>query len=373
MNKIAYSGNDVHKEKIMIAVYLEKGNLPEIEKRIENDKAKVQKFYKRLKQKYPNIKACYEASSSGYVFYRWLKEIGVECEVIAPGLIPKKSSDRIKTDRRDAQKLGRLYRAGELTAVHVPEEEEEAVRSISRLREQLVRESGRSKQYILKFLRARGFIYRESNNWTQKHWSYLKGIRFDKEQEQYTLDSHIRLLEYKQIELEEATKKIEEIARSEKYKEPVQKLRNYRGIDTVTAMGVMSEIIDFKRFANAKSIMSYVGLIPGERSSGEVRKQGAITKCGNSRVRRLLIEAAWHYRHKPGITKPLQKRLKGQPVEEKQKSLKCQKRLHARMFHLLAKGKNKNKVTTAIARELIGFIWATMTNSEKNEKELVTV
>lgn len=369
MEKIAYVGNDVHKETISLAVYEEVGQFPIIEKKIPNDRAKVQKFYKKLAGKY-RIKACYEASGCGYVMHRWLKDIGVYCEVIAPGLIPSKSSDRVKTDKRDAQKLARLFRAGELTSVHIPEEEEESIRSVTRLREQLAKEVKASKQYIVKFLQARGLGYRDGENWTKKHWQFLRGIQFENEMDRFTFERYVGVLEYKQIELNAVEKKIDEIACGEKYGDKVSRLKSFRGIDTLTATGIVSEIIDFDRFGSARAFMAYVGLVPSENSSGETRRQGKITKCGNSRVRRLLVEAAWHYRHKPWISKTLECRMKDQPVEVKRLSLQCQKRLHGRMYHLLMRGKAKNKATTAVARELAGFIWALMTKRISNDEVL---
>jgi transposase len=359
MKKVAYVGNDVHKESVVIAVYIEAETVPQIEHKMINEKTTVQKFYRKLQKEY-EVKACYEASSSGYVFHRWLKEIGVECAVVAPSLIPQRSGDRVKTDKRDAQKLGRLYRAGELTSVHVPEEKEEAIRGITRLREQVAREIRSSKQYLLKFLQVRGYVYRDGDNWTQKHWRFIRSIRFAHEADQYVLDRYISLLEFKLLEQKDIDARIEELARESEYKTSVEKLRCLRGIDTITAMGVISEVIDFKRFGSARAFMSYLGVTPGERSSGGVNKRTGITKTGNKRVRRLLVEAAWHYRHRPSISNNLKKRIGDQGVDMQEFSLKCQKRLHKRWYGLMLKGKAKNKALVAIARELAGFLWALM-------------
>jgi transposase len=332
-----------------------------------NEKSAVQKFYRRLQKEY-EVKACYEASSSGYVFHRWLKEIGVECTVVAPSLIPQRSGDRVKTDKRDAQKLGRLYRAGELTSVHVPEEKEEAIRGITRLREQVAREIRSSKQYLLKFLQVRGYVYRDGDNWTQKHWRFIRSIRFPHEADQYVLDRYISLLEFKLLEQKDIDDKIEKMAGECEYKAAVAKLRCLRGIDTITAMGVISEVIDFKRFGSARAFMSYLGVTPGERSSGTVMKRTGITKTGNKRVRRLLVEAAWHYRHRPHVSREFKKRMVGQGIEMEEFSLKCQKRLHKRWYGLIMKGKEKNKALVAIARELAGFVWALMVQESAREE-----
>lgn len=359
---IAYVGNDVHQAFVTVALYEGDSREPKIEKEMRNEKIVVQKFYKKLRGKY-EIRSCYEAGCCGYVFYRWLKEIGVQCEVIAPSLIPKRSGDRIKTDKRDAKNLGRLYRAGELVAVHIPDEESESERSIIRLRGQIKKEIHQSKQYILKFLLARGLAYKEGKNWTEKHWKYLRQIKFDQEGESFTYRRYIEMLEYKEQEISGVEEEIVKLSKIEKYKESVDKLRCLRGVDILTAMTLLTEITDFKRFSRPTELMAYLGLVPSQHSSGGKRCDGRITGTGNSRVRRILVESAWHYRHPPRISKVLKKRQEGQPLEVRTYTWKAQQRLYKR-YNRLSYKKNKKVAVVAVARELTGFIWSLMINSK---------
>ncbi len=355
MSKIAWVGNDVHQETITVSVYIGEEQEPRIEKTIKNEKKSVERFYKRLEKEY-EIRACYEASGNGYVFYRWLKELKIKCDVIAPSLIPKKSGERIKTDKRDARKLGRYYRNGELTPIHIPSEKDESCRSLVRLREQFSKESRDSKQYILKFLQARGLSYKEGTNWTVKHRNYLKRLKFEEAIDQRVFNEYLMLLEYKEESLKKIDADIFELAHGEEYQERVEKMMMLKGVRETTAMGIITEVVDFKRFAKPRELMAYLGLIPSENSSGETRKQGGITKTGNTRARRLLVEASWHYRHRPRVTK----RTEPQNDEVWMISQKAQKRLYAKYWKMVNNGKCTTKAVTAVARELTGFIWAIM-------------
>jgi len=355
MKRIAYAGNDVHQETITVCVYAEAELAPCFEKRIRNDKREVKKVYTRLMREY-DIRACYEASGNGYVFYRWLKKLGVSCEVIAPSLIPRKSGDRVKTDRRDAQKLAKYYRSGDLTAIHVPDEKEESDRSLMRMRSRLSKEARESKQYILKFLQVRGLSYKEGSNWTLRHRRYLKGLKFECRMDQRVFDEYLMLLDYKEESLKRMDAEIMEVAHGEEYGERVEKMMHLRGIRETTAMGIITEVVDFRRFAGPRELMAYLGLIPGEKSSGEERKQGGITKAGNLRVRRLLVEAAWHYRHRPTLRKREDHKMdKAWMIAQK-----AQQRLHSKYWRLVGRGKHSTKAVTAVARELAGFVWAVM-------------
>ena len=354
---IVYAGNDVHQDFIEVAVFRADEHEPFIEKHLINDRGVVQKFYKKLVEEY-DVRACYEAGGCGYVVYRWLKEVGVKCEVIAPSLIPKRSGDRIKTDKRDAKKIGRLYRSGELVRVHVPNEAEEADRALVRLREQILKELNQSRQYILKFLQLRGYRY-DGDNWTQKHEFYLKRLRFENEHEQFIFERYLSMLEFKKLELREIEDGITRLSVSERYAKPVKKLRSFRGIDTLSAMAIITEVIDFKRFAGAKDFMGFLGLVPSQHSSGGSRRLGSITGTGNRRLRRVFVEAAWHYRHKPAVTKGLEDRQDGVDIEVKEYSWKAQQRL-SKKYWRLANRKEKNIATVAVARELSGFVWSLM-------------
>jgi transposase len=354
---IVYAGNDVHQDFIEVAIYRADESEPFIEKRLVNDRGVVQKFYKKLVEEY-DVRACYEAGGCGYVVYRWLKEIGAGCDVIAPSLIPKRSGDRIKTDKRDAKKIGRLYRSGELVRVHVPNASEEADRALARLREQVLKELNQSRQYILKFLQLRGYRY-EGSNWTQEHEFFLKRLKFENKHEQFIFDRYLAMLEFKKMELREIEVGIEKLSTSNQYAEPVKKLRSFRGIDTLSAMTIITEVIDFKRFGGAKDFMGFLGLVPSQHSSGSSRRLGSITGTGNRRLRRIFVEAAWHYRHKPAVTKALKDRQEDIAVEVKEYSWKTQQRL-SKKYWRLANRKEKNIATVAVARELSGFVWSLM-------------
>ena len=354
---IVYAGNDVHQDFIEVAVYRADENDPFIEKSLLNNKAAVQKFYKRLTDEY-DVRACYEAGACGYVFHRWLKDTGACCDVIAPSLIPKRSGDRIKTDKRDARKIGRLYRSGELTAVHVPNESEEADRALVRLREQILKEVNQSKQYILKFLQLRGYHY-DGSNWTQKHEVFLRGIKFGNDHERFAFDRYLSMLEFKKIELREVDARIHELSTSTRYAQEVAKLRSFRGIDVISAMSIITEVIDFKRFGEARSFMGFLGLVSSQHSSGGNQRLGAITKTGNRRLRRIFVEAAWHYRHKPAVTNKLKDRQEAVSVEIQEYSWQAQQRL-SKKFWRLAGRKNVNVAVVAVARELSGFVWSLM-------------
>jgi len=360
---VAYVGNDVHQAFIEATVYQADEQVPIIEKRLLNKKINIQKFYKKLSRKY-EIRACYEAGGCGYMFYRWLNELNIHCDVIAPSLIPKRSGDRIKTDKRDAKKLGKLYRAGELVAIHVPNEEEESNRGLVRLRGQIKKEMHQSKQYILKFLQIRGLVYKDGGNWTEKHWTYLRKLQFERKTEEYTYQRYLELLEYKMIELRSIESEIEKLAFSEKYEKRVRKLRCLRGIDVITAMTIITGVIDFKRFTRATKLMAYLGLIPSQYSSGDKQSYGKITATGNGEIRRVLVEAAWHYRNKPSIYRALRKRQEGQSMEVINYSWKAQRRLFKK-FSKISFKRNKNVAVVAVARELTGFIWSLMVNEKE--------
>lgn len=358
MRSIAHVGLDVHNDSIVAALFVGEEHEPKIEKSFANDSLVVKKTFKRWREDY-DLRCCYEASSCGYVLHRWLTDMGIACEIAAPSLIPTYPGDHVKTDRRDARKLGRLYRAGELTFIHIPTEKEESVRGLVRCREVISKGIRQSKHYILKFLQLHGFIYRDGENWTDKHWRYLRSLKFS-ETDTVVWQEYLALLNYKLDRLIELDKRIEEIAFSESYKEIVGRLRCLRGIDTQSAMVLATEIGDFTRFAGAEELMSYLGLVPGAHQSGGSAKRCSITKAGNSRCRHVLIEAAWNYRHKPAVGGRLRVRQTGQNPEVITLSWKAQHRLYKKYWKLANRIESK-KAAVAVARELAGFIWAVMT------------
>ncbi len=343
----------------MVAVLPEGAEECEESRQLPHDLAKIRRLFARL-SKHGTVRACYEASGCGYVLQRALTKWGVACEVIAPSLIPVRSGDRRKTDKRDAAKLARLYRAGELVAIRIPDEAEEQVRSLVRCRETFIREILKSRHYVLKLLLARGHVYRAGSNWTQAHWAWLRKLAL-KGADAITLRTYLELLEYKLIQRDTLDREIEEIAFAEVYREPVGRLRCLRGIDTLTAMTLVCEIGDVRRFASPRQLMGYLGLTVSETSSGGVERRGGITKAGNARARRVLVEASWHYRHPARYSRALRKRQEGQPSTVVAHSWRAQKRLHKK-FETLIYRMAPAKAVVAVARELVGFVWALLHN-----------
>jgi len=350
---------DVHQDSVMVAVLPEGAAVCEEVRELPPDLAKIRRLFAKLSKR-GTVQACYEASGCGYVLQRALAKWGIACEVIAPSLIPVRAGDRRKTDKRDAAKLARLYRAGELVAIRIPDEAAEQVRSLVRCRETLTREVLKSRHYVLKLLLSRGHVYRAGGNWTLAHWTWLRKIALEGA-DAITLRTYLELLEYKLIQRDSLDKEIEEIAFSDAYREPVGRLRCMRGIDTLTAMILICEIGDVRRFASPRQLMGYLGLTVSETSSGGVERRGGITKTGNARARRILVEASWHYRYPPRSSLALRRRQEGQPTAIVAHSWRAQKRLHKK-FEALAYRMAPTKAVVAVARELVGFVWALLHN-----------
>jgi transposase len=354
-----FLGMDVHQDTVTVSVLAAGAEECEETRTLPHDLGKLRKYFARLSKR-GEIRSCYEASGCGYVLQRALTGWGVSCEVIAPSMIPVRSGDRRKTDKRDAAKLARLYRAGELTAIRVPDEAEERVRSLVRCRETLTREILKSRHYVLKLLQSRGRVYRDGKNWTQRHWAWLRKLELEGE-DKITFQTYLELLEYKLIQRDTLDQQIERIAFSEAYSQPVSRLRSLRGIDTLTAMTLVCEIGDIRRFASPRQLMGYLGLTISETSSGGTERRGGITKTGNARARRVLVETAWHYRYPARRSAVLQKRQQGQPPEVVSYSWRTQKRLHKK-FEALVYRMAPAKAVVAVARELVGFVWALLHN-----------
>jgi transposase len=350
---------DDSKRTLVVAILRPGTEEPEL-REIPNDPRLLRRVFERLMREGP-VRACYEAGVSGYDLYRQLTRLGVACEVVAPALTPRRPGHRVKTDRRDARKLVRLYRAGELTAIHVPDETEEAVRDLLRCREAVRRDVVRWRHRVVKLLDRHGRRYLAGKNWTQRHWIWLRQQQFEPPALQRALDATLFALEQALAHQAELDKAIVALAETSPYREPVGWLRCFRGIDTLSAMILLAEIVDFQRFERPRALMAYLGLVPSEYSSGQTERRGAITKAGNTHARRVLVEAAWHYRHRPGISRALTQRSDGQPSGVISHAWRAQQRLHQRYRHLLGHGKRPPVAVAAVARELVGFIWAAMT------------
>lgn len=365
-----YVGLDVSKKKIAVAIADEGRKEPRYLGMIPNTPEDVRKLIKKLGEP-ESLQVCYEAGPTGYGLYRLLITLGVKCEVIAPSLIPKKPGERVKTDKRDAIRLSQLHRAGELTAVHVPTEEDEALRDLVRAREDAKEDELRAKHRLIKFL-----LRHEINapigvkRWTYAYRDWLNTLSFEKELLNVVFQEYYQqLLEIEQ-RIQRFEKEIEKQAEDSYHAPMIQALQVLRGVAVITATSLVAEIGSFQRFKTAKNFMSYIGLVPGESSSGEVRRQGKITRTGNRHVRRLLIESAWSYRYKPAVKGKLKKRQEGHPASLTSLSWSAQKRLHAKYYRLISKGKSSPKAVTAVARELAGFIWAIAQEIESKKLEI---
>lgn len=361
MEPIMFCGMDVHKESVTIAVLEGDVQEPVQVQRLPNDNRRIHRFLQRVAKR-GTVRACYEASGAGYVLQRQLQAWGFACEVIAPSLIPVRPGERRKHDRRDAIELARAYRADQLVTIHVPSEAEEQVRDLVRCRQQLQQSVLRHRHWILKFLRRRGLVYQGRSHWRRPHRRWLRTLLRDGSlsgTDQVVFTEYLTLLEYIEQRRDEMDGRIEQIALQPPYQQPVAALRCLRGIDTLAAMVLVTEIGDFRRFDRPGQLMAYLGLIPSERSSGERRSLGPITKSGNSRCRHVLVQAAWHYRHRPAVGRELKVRQRGQPPQIVAHAWKAQHRLF-RLYHRLNARKHALVANVAVARELAGFVWGLM-------------
>jgi len=352
---------DDSKRKVVVAILRPGASEPE-QRELPKEPHLIRRLFQRLARE-GRVRACYEAGVSGYDLYRQITACGVECEVIAPALTPRRPGQRIKTDRRDAAKLVRLFRAGELTPIHVPNEAEEAVRDLLRCREDVRRDVLRWRHRLLKFLDRHGRLYVSGKNWSQRHWAWIRSQHFDLPTLQRTLEATLFALEQALARVAALDQDVAALAATDPYRTPVGWLRCFRGIDTLSAMILIAEIVDFQRFQHPRALMAYLGLVPSEYSSGERQRRGAITKAGNTHARRVLVEAAWHYRHSPRIGGALRQRTEGQPPAIVGQAWRAQQRLHRRYRHLTGHGKRAPIAVVAIARELVGFLWAAMTHA----------
>ena len=353
-----YIGLDVHKATIAVAVAEGSGGEVRYFGEIPNTAEALEKLVKQLRKGRADLLFCYEAGPCGYGIYRQLTELGWECQVVAPSLIPKKAGDRVKTDRRDSLALARLYRAGELTSVWVPDDAQEALRDLTRAREDMKHLQLQAKQRLLAFLLRHGKSYSGKTNWTQAHYRWLADLKFSQAVQQIVLQEYIDIVKAMTRRVEAFDREIERAAAASVFWPVIEGLMALRGVSLLTATTIVAEIGDLKRFANAPQLMAYLGVVPSEHSSGASKSRGGITKTGNGHVRRVLVESAWTYRHPARKTAHLQRRARHAPDIAQDIAWKAQKRLCSRYRLLEAKGKVKVQVCTAIARELAGFIWA---------------
>lgn len=355
-------GLDVHKDSIAVCC-LQGDSQREETREIPNEPRAIQNLFKRLLSE-GELRVCYEAGPYGYDVRRLLAKLGIACDVIAPAMIPRRPGDRIKTDRRDARKLARLHRAGELTAIRVPTEAEKAVRDLVRCREDIREDVPRQRHRLLKLLLRHGRIWREPKNWTSRHWAWLRAQRFEEASAQRTFDEYLAQLDFGIDRLRALDAEIAAVAEQEPWKPLVGRLRCLRGVDTLSAMTLLAEVQDFRRFRSPRELMSFLGLVPSIHASGASEYPGSITKSGNGHARRIFVEAAWHSRRRPMMAGRLRERAEGQPEPVHAEAMKAQHRLHLRYRRLVARGKPPHVAVVPVARELCGFVWALLVKHE---------
>jgi transposase len=363
-----YIGLDVHKEKISVAIADTKDKEVRYYGEISNNEESLKKLVRQLKKDNAKLFFCYEAGPCGYCIHRQLSALEQDCHVVAPSMIPKKAGDRVKTDRRDSMSLARLHRAGELTAVWVPDEAQEALRDLTRAREDMKLLQKQAKQRLLAFLLRHDKSYKgrenkadkneKSNNWTQAHYRWLETVKFNQAVQQIVFQEYVDSVKAMDIRVEALDGQLAEAAIGSVFWPLIECLMALRGINLLTALTIVAEIGDLKRFSSAPQLMKYLGVVPSEYSSGPTKTRGGITKTGNGHVRRVLVEAAWTYRFPARKTAHLQRRAERAPEKIQEIAWNAQKRLCGRYKKLMDRGKLKVQVTTAIARELAGFIWA---------------
>lgn len=356
---ITYVGIDTHKKDLFVAMLVGNEQAP-VTWQLANQAQAVRRLVRKLEREAPGpVRVFYEAGPCGYALQRQLTTARVRCDVIAPALIPRKAGERVKTNRRDARKLAELGRAGLLTAVHPPTPDDEAVRDVARARDDAREDLQRCRHRLGKLLLRRGLHY-HGRNWTRGHREWIARLTWTHAAERVVVDDYLLAIDHTDARVRELDAHLAALAETEPYRTPVGWLRCFRGIDTLTAMLLLAELHDFRRFASAPALMAYLGLVPGEDSSGEQHRRGPITRTGNALVRRVLVEAAWHYQHRPGTGAALKRRRHGQPPRVIAIADKAQQRLCRRFRKLAAEHKPPPKIAVAVARELAGFVWAAL-------------
>ena len=376
--KKVYIGLDVHKASILIALAFAGRSEPVSYGKASSDLDGFVAALRRIMEKYhlekEEVALCYEAGPTGFVLVRRLRELGFECAVVAPSLIPTRASDRVKTDRRDARKLAGLFRAGQLSFVHVPDPSDEVIRDVCRARTDAVEVQTRSRQQLSALLLRNGYHYTGLSTWGEPHMRYLRELVLPDPAQKIVLEEYLQRVDSAVAQVARIEHQMEELLKNWPRRKFVEALQGFRGFQLVASMVVASELGDLSRFTHPRQLMAYLGLVPSEQSSGGKRRQGSITKSGNSHVRWMLVEVAHLYRLPPKVSKELSSRQEGLSREVRAVSWRAQERLHRRFARLTLRGLHHNKVTVAIARELTAFIWElARVLSKENEVPLASI
>lgn len=365
-----FVGLDVHADTIAVAV-AEAGTDVRSLGSIPNTPDALRRLVRKLGDP-EHLRACYEAGPCGYVVYWQLTELGVACDVVAPTLVPVKAGDRVKTDRRDAEKLARCHRAGDLTPVWVPDAAHEALRDLIRGRLAAKQDQLRARNRLSKLLLRHGLRPPKTRAWGCAHMTWIRALRFEHPALESVFRDYLGEVEHARDRLDRLEDAIAEAVASAppKMRAVIEALQALRGVAKITAATIATEVGELSRFETAPKFMSYGGAVSSEYSSGSSVHRGSITKAGNAHLRRVIQEAAWAYRHKPFVGNTLHARQRGLPADILAIAWKAQHRLHAKYVRLLAKGKHKNKAMTAISRELLGFVWAIGSEVERRSAAL---
>jgi transposase len=355
-DSITWVGMDVHKESILVAAVNRAGATAARWETPNTSKGK-ERLAKRLSE-FGAIRCAYEAGPCGYDLRRFLEAKGIPCDVIAPSLIPKKPGDRVKTDKKDAEKIARMHRMGELATIHVPTPAQEALRDLVRAREDANEDLVRSRHRLQKFLLRQGQRF-EGKSWSRDHGRWIRALSFEDHNAETVLAEYLLAVDQQLERVARLDARIEEEAQKPQIAPAVARLKTLRGVRTLTAMTILSELIDCNRFASPRELMSFLGLVPSEYSSGGKQRRGSLTRAGNAHVRRVLVEAAWHYRHPPHRTgETIRKRREGQSSEVIETARKAEVRLYRKFTRMVMRGKRTTVAAVAVARELAGFVWA---------------
>ena len=356
----AYIGLDVHKETIAVSLAEAGRQAPVYRGEIANRPNKISKLVEKLSNEFDGqvLLFCYEAGPCGYGLYRQLIQGGHDCQVVAPSLIPKKPGERVKTDRRDANKLAQLLRSGDLTRVWVPDEEQEAMRDLTRARDDLKSQERKARQQLNAYVLRHGHAWpSHKSRWGKPHYNWLESLKFPHDWQQVVLQEYIDAVKAATRRVADITAQMERVLPQWSLSPVVDSLVALRGIDKLAAMVLLAELGDISRFDSPKQLMAFLGLVPSEHTSGGRRRQGSITKTGNGHARRMLVECAWSYRFPARQTMHMKRKARSASDEARSIAWRAQKRLCGRYRTLIQAGKNTKQTTVAVARELVGFIW----------------